>query len=95
MTRWTLIVATFAALTLASAIHAAEPASGDATNDVAMLIDETMPWQHLHLEGPSYFRLANATNTPAAFASQWQLGAEPPSVNTASGTLVKVGFTLV
>ncbi len=67
----------------------------DATNDVAVLIDETMPWQHLHLEGPSYFRLLDATNTPAAFASQWQLGAEPPSINTASGILVKVGITFV
>jgi hypothetical protein len=89
-----LILAIIASLSLAPHAHAAEPAAGGATNDVAVLIDETMPWQHLHLEGPSYFRLPDATNTPAAFASQWQLGAEPPSVNTAAGTLVKVGFAL-
>ena len=93
MRRFPSILATITALTLASAIHAAEPASGGATNDVAVLIDETMPWQHLHLEGPSYFRLPDATNTPAAFASTWQLGAEPPSVSTAAGILVKVGVT--
>jgi hypothetical protein len=89
-----LILAIIASLSLAPHARAAEPAAGGATNDMAVLIDETMPWQHLHLEGPSYFRLADATNTPAAFASQWQLGAEPPSINTASGTLVTVGFTL-
>ena len=91
-----LIVATIASLSLEPHVHAAEPAAaGGGSNDVAVLIDETLPWQHLHLEGPSYFRLADATNTPAAFASIWQLGAEPPSVNTASGTLVKVGVTFV
>jgi hypothetical protein len=90
-----LILAIIASLSLAPHARAAEPAAGGATNDMAVLIDETMPWQHLHLEGPSYFRLADATNTPAAFASQWQLGAVPPSINTASGTLVKVGVMFV
>ncbi len=66
-----------------------------AAGDVAVLVDETMPWQHLHLEGPSHFSLADATNTPATFASQWQLGAEPPSISTATGALVKVGITFV
>jgi hypothetical protein len=88
-----LVLAIIASLSLAPHAHAAEPAAGGATNDVAVLIDETMPWQHLHLEGPSYFRLAGGADTPAAFASQWQLGAEPPSISTAAGILVKVGVT--
>ena len=95
MRRFPSIFAPIAALTLASAIHAAEPAAGGGTNDVAVLIDETMPWQHLHLEGPSYFRLADAADTPAKFTSQWKLAAEPPAISTASGRLVKVGITFV
>jgi hypothetical protein len=81
----------------AGGVFAADPAPTNppaAASEAAVLIDETMPWQHLHLEGPSFFSLGDASNTPAAFANQWNLGAEPPSVNTASGTLVKVGFTL-
>jgi hypothetical protein len=66
-----------------------------AAADAVVLVDATMPWQHLHLEGPSYLLLAGGSNTPANFASDWKLPAEPPSVSTGSGTLVKVGFEIV
>jgi hypothetical protein len=93
--RPTIVFAAVAGLAMVSGGVAAEPVTGARTNDMAVLIAETMPWQHLHLEGPSCFSLGDATNTPAAFASQWQLGAVPPSIKTASGILVKVGITFV
>ncbi|MBM4144621.1 MAG: hypothetical protein FJ225_13685, partial [Lentisphaerae bacterium] len=86
-------------LALATSGFAADPAPTNppaaAGETMAVLVDETMPWQHLHLEGSSYFSLGDASNTPATFANQWKLGAEPPAVSTAAGTMVKVGFTLV
>jgi hypothetical protein len=61
MIRIPLFLASIATVALVSVIPAAEPAAGNGTNDVAVLLDDGSLWRHLHLAGPSTLLTSTGT----------------------------------